>query len=61
MLSYSFYLQITNKLKLLDISGNKLGYLPKSIWKLQKLVTLKLDNNMLDKLPTTLGRMSSLR
>ncbi|XP_047028995.1 leucine-rich repeat protein 1 [Helicoverpa zea] len=53
--------QITNKLKLLDISGNKLGHLPKSIWKLQKLVTLKLDNNMLDKLPTTLGRISSLR
>ncbi|KAJ8714547.1 hypothetical protein PYW07_002772 [Mythimna separata] len=53
--------QITNTLKLLDISGNKLGSLPKSIWKLQKLVTLKLDNNMLDKLPTTMGRMSSLR
>ncbi|CAD0202203.1 unnamed protein product [Chrysodeixis includens] len=53
--------QISQKLKLLDISGNQLKYLPKPIWKLQKLVTLKLDNNLLDRLPTTLGRMSSLR
>lgn len=53
--------QIIKKLKLLDLSGNKLGYLPKAIWKLQCLVTLKLDDNMLQKLPATLGRISSLR
>ncbi|XP_045775338.1 leucine-rich repeat protein 1 isoform X2 [Maniola jurtina] len=49
------------KLKLLDLSGNKLGNLPKDIWKLQNLVTLKVDNNSLNKLPTTLGRISTLR
>ncbi|XP_063830015.1 leucine-rich repeat protein 1 [Ostrinia nubilalis] len=53
--------QITNKLKLLDLRGNKLKELPKSIWKLQKLVTLNVDNNMLSKLPSTLGRISTLR
>ncbi|XP_011554086.3 leucine-rich repeat protein soc-2 homolog [Plutella xylostella] len=53
--------QITKTLKLLDISGNKLGHLPKAIWKLQKLVTLKLDNNVLKKLPATLGRLNTLR
>ncbi|XP_030020103.2 LOW QUALITY PROTEIN: leucine-rich repeat protein 1 [Manduca sexta] len=53
--------QIIKTLKLLDLSGNRLGHLPKAIWKLQKLVTLKVDNNLMDKLPATLGRISSLR
>ncbi|XP_023944674.2 leucine-rich repeat protein 1 [Bicyclus anynana] len=54
-------LQVSNKLKLLDLSGNKLKDLPKSIWKLQSLVTLKLNNNNLDYLPSSLGRISTLR
>ncbi|XP_053611872.1 leucine-rich repeat protein 1 [Plodia interpunctella] len=53
--------QLSNMLKLLDLSGNKLKELPKSIWKLHKMVTLKLDDNMLTKLPSTLGRISTLR
>ncbi|KAM3965563.1 leucine-rich repeat protein 1 [Aphomia sociella] len=53
--------QLIKVLKLLDLSGNKLKYLPKSIWKLQKLVTLKLDDNLLTRLPATLGRINSLR
>ncbi|KAJ0175149.1 hypothetical protein K1T71_009290 [Dendrolimus kikuchii] len=53
--------QISKQLKLLDISSNKLLYLPKAIWKLQSLLTLKLDDNKLQKLPATLGRISSLR
>uniref|UniRef100_A0A2H1VLW0 SFRICE_005013 n=1 Tax=Spodoptera frugiperda TaxID=7108 RepID=A0A2H1VLW0_SPOFR len=54
-------LQVKNKLKLLDVTGNELKYLPKSIWKLQSLVTLKVDNNLLEYLPNTIGRMSNLR
>ncbi|CAH0399347.1 unnamed protein product [Chilo suppressalis] len=53
--------QIIKKLKLLDLSGNSIKLLPKSIWKLQRLVTLKVDNNNLIKLPSTLGRLGSLR
>ncbi|XP_072938375.1 leucine-rich repeat protein 1 [Epargyreus clarus] len=53
--------QITKTLKLLDLSGNKLKCLPKGIWKLQNLVTLKLDNNDMCKLPATLGRINTLR
>nr|XP_034833425.1 leucine-rich repeat protein 1-like [Maniola hyperantus] len=56
-----FGLQVCNKLKLLDLSGNKLKNLPKDIWKLQNLVTLKVDNNSLNNLPSTLGRISTLR
>ncbi|KAF9422465.1 hypothetical protein HW555_001863 [Spodoptera exigua] len=53
--------QIKNRLKLLDVSGNELRYLPKSIWKVQSLVTLKLDKNLLEYLPNTIGRMNNLR
>ncbi|XP_026750029.2 leucine-rich repeat protein 1 [Galleria mellonella] len=53
--------QLIKMLKLLDLSGNNLKYLPKCIWKLQKLITLKLDDNMLNQLPATLGRINSLR
>lgn len=52
---------VSKKLKLLDISNNKLRYLPKSIWKLQRLVTFKLDNNDLNCLPATIGRIAQLR
>lgn len=48
-------------LKLLDLSSNGLRYVPNNIWKLQKLVTLKLDRNCLKKLPVTLGRINTLR
>ncbi|XP_041980782.1 leucine-rich repeat-containing protein 1 [Aricia agestis] len=48
-------------LRLLDLSGNKLKELPKSIWKLQNLVSLKVNNNALTRLPAALGRISSLR
>lgn len=54
-------LQVSKTLKLLDLSGNKLRDLPRDIWKLQNVVTLKLDNNNLTKLPHTLGRISTLR
>lgn len=54
-------LQVSKTLKLLDLSGNKLRDLPRDIWKLQNIVTLKLDNNNLIKLPHTLGRISTLR
>ncbi|XP_026493268.1 leucine-rich repeat protein 1 [Vanessa tameamea] len=53
--------QITKKLKLLDLSGNKIKELPKSIWKLQNLITLKIDNNNLKRLPASLGRINTLR
>ncbi|CAG9791076.1 unnamed protein product [Diatraea saccharalis] len=53
--------QIIKTLKLLDLTGNRIKSLPKSIWKLQCLVTLKIDNNSLRKLPSTLGRIGSLR
>ncbi|XP_059055652.1 leucine-rich repeat protein 1 isoform X2 [Achroia grisella] len=53
--------QLIKMLKLLDLSGNNLKSLPKSIWKIQKLVTLKLDNNLLQRLPAALGRINCLR
>ncbi|CAH4022668.1 unnamed protein product [Pieris brassicae] len=52
--------QITKTLKLLDLCGNKLKVLPRNIWKLHNLVTLKLDNNLLERLPASLGRMRKL-
>ncbi|CAH2242415.1 jg7693 [Pararge aegeria aegeria] len=54
-------LKISKKLKLLDLRENKIINLPKDIWKLQNLVTLKIDKNSLYKLPTTLGRITTLR
>ncbi|XP_052742625.1 leucine-rich repeat protein 1 isoform X3 [Bicyclus anynana] len=54
-------IQVSKTLKVLDLCGNKLEDLPKSIWKLQNLITLKLDNNILNKLPSSLGRISTLR
>lgn len=53
--------QITKTLKLLDLTSNKLGHLPKAIWKLEKLVTLKANDNMISRLPATIGRISTLR
>ncbi|CAG4944118.1 unnamed protein product [Parnassius apollo] len=52
---------ITKTLKLLDISDNKIKYLPKAIWKLGKLVTLKVNNNEIRKIPATVGRIQTLR
>ncbi|CAH2049364.1 unnamed protein product, partial [Iphiclides podalirius] len=54
-------LQITKSLKLLDISGNKIKYLPTAIWKLINLVTLRVNDNELKKIPATIGRIRTLR
>ncbi|XP_013169932.1 PREDICTED: leucine-rich repeat protein 1-like isoform X1 [Papilio xuthus] len=53
--------QIIKTLKLLDISNNKIKYIPKAIWKLEKLVTLKINDNEIVKVPATIGRIQTLR
>ncbi|XP_068622838.1 leucine-rich repeat protein 1 [Battus philenor] len=53
--------QISKTLKLLDISENKIRHLPKGIWKLYNLVTLKVNKNEICKIPTTIGRIQTLR
>ncbi|OWR45892.1 leucine-rich repeat protein 1 [Danaus plexippus] len=52
---------ISKKLKLLDLCANKISMLPKDIWKLQNLVTFKIDFNKLERLPPTIGRIQTLR
>lgn len=54
-------LQITNKLKLLDLSLNQLFGVPNTVSKLKSLVTLKLDSNNLKCLPKGIGTMKTLR
>lgn len=51
---------LQNTLGYLDISNNQLTALPLQICELQALVTLKMDNNLLEHLPPTLGRLVNL-
>ncbi|XP_061399001.1 leucine-rich repeat protein 1-like [Musca vetustissima] len=52
---------IQASLKDLDLSANKLEYFPPPLIKYEKLVTLKLNNNQLIRLPQGIRRMRSLR
>lgn len=48
-------------LKKLNLSNNKLQYLPEQLVKLQALMTLNLDNNNLTVLPSGVGNLRCLR
>eukprot|EP00913_Durusdinium_trenchii_P001755 g1626.t1 len=49
------------KLKLLDMSFNKLQSLPKSITQAQVLEELLVNNNRISSLPEEIGRLQALR
>lgn len=52
---------LQSSLKELDLSANKMEYFPTVLIKYEKLVTLKLNNNLLKRIPFGVRRMSSLR
>ncbi|XP_063973495.1 leucine-rich repeat protein 1 [Diachasmimorpha longicaudata] len=52
---------LSKTLRLLNLSGNGLTYLPNQIGKLRKLVTLNVSCNALTILPTSIGTLSSLK
>ena len=55
------YGTLAQSLKCLDLSRNKLTYLPPSLPELKGLVTLKLDCNELQLLPRGFGKLQQLR
>ncbi|KAG8449179.1 hypothetical protein GDO86_016016 [Hymenochirus boettgeri] len=52
---------LSNSLKLLDLSENKIKALPVQICNFKELISLKIDENDLLQLPFTIGRLSKLR
>ncbi|XP_013098471.2 leucine-rich repeat protein 1 [Stomoxys calcitrans] len=52
---------LQNSLKELDMSANKIEYFPPMLIKYEKLVTLKLNNNLLKRIPFGVRRMLNLR
>ncbi|XP_037821498.1 leucine-rich repeat protein 1 [Lucilia sericata] len=52
---------LQESLRELDLSANKLEYFPPVLIKLEKLVTLKINNNLLKRIPFGVRRMRSLR
>ncbi|KAG8230584.1 hypothetical protein J437_LFUL004497 [Ladona fulva] len=53
--------KIVSSLLFLDLSHNKLKYVPETICRLKSLMTLKLDFNELTELPSGLGTLPNLR
>lgn len=52
---------LQESLRELDLSANKLEYFPPVLIKLEKLVTLKINNNLLKRIPFGIRRMRNLR
>ncbi|KAL9922989.1 leucine-rich repeat protein 1 [Glossina fuscipes] len=52
---------LRESLKELDFSANKLVFFPRPLIKLENLVTLKLNNNLIKRLPFGIRRMHNLR
>ena len=55
------YGNLAENLKTLDVSRNKLDFLPHTFSQFKSLIQLKLDCNKLQLLPRTFGKLSSLR
>ncbi|XP_053634351.2 leucine-rich repeat protein 1-like isoform X3 [Cherax quadricarinatus] len=53
--------RLSHTLQMLDLSNNKIEYLPHTLGQLHSLVSLKLDGNILHKLPISLGKLTRLK
>lgn len=52
---------LQHSLKELDLSANKLEYFPPALIKLENLVNLKINNNLIKRIPFGIRRMKNLR
>ncbi|XP_071513066.1 leucine-rich repeat protein 1 isoform X2 [Panulirus ornatus] len=53
--------RLSHTLQLLDLSNNKMEYLPHTLGKLHNLISLKIGENFLQKLPVSLGKLTRLK